>query len=113
VKVANIGHRAHLVEGGLCFDIAPASDGRFPADPQAVFARWQEISDWAAGNNPGNGRPNQASELLPPVPRPRPRPIFAVGLNYLAHAAEARVDPPREPMVFTKFVTSLTPPGRN
>ena len=44
MKVANIDHRAHLVEGGLCFDIAQASDGRFPADPQAVFARWQEIS---------------------------------------------------------------------
>ncbi|WP_030928091.1 fumarylacetoacetate hydrolase family protein [Streptomyces sp. NRRL S-646] len=108
MKVANIDHRAHLVEGGLYFDIAQASDGRFPADPQAVFGRWQEISDWAAGSSLGNGRPYRASELLPPVPRPRQ--IFAVGLNYLEHAAEARVEPPREPMVFTKFFTSLTGP---
>jgi 2-keto-4-pentenoate hydratase/2-oxohepta-3-ene-1,7-dioic acid hydratase in catechol pathway len=47
------------------------------------------------------------------APSPRPRQVFAIGLNYRAHAAEARVEMPELPQIpptFTKFVTSITGP---
>jgi 2-keto-4-pentenoate hydratase/2-oxohepta-3-ene-1,7-dioic acid hydratase in catechol pathway len=47
-------------------------------------------------------------DLGPPVLEPRQ--VFAIGLNYAPHAAEAGYDPPSEPMVFTKFPSSITGP---
>ena len=47
--------------------------------------------------------------LLAPVPFPRQ--VFAIGLNYAAHAAEAGVGIPTFPPTFTKFPTCLTGPG--
>ena len=43
-------------------------------------------------------------------PVPQPRQVFAIGLNYAAHAAEASLAVPDDLTVFTKFVTSLTRP---
>ena len=43
-------------------------------------------------------------------PVPQPRQIFAIGLNYAAHAAEASLAVPEDLTVFTKFVTALTGP---
>ena len=40
-----------------------------------------------------------------------PQQIFAVGLNYRHHAAEMNMTLPSEPMVFTKFVSSLCGPN--
>ena len=39
--------------------------------------------------------------------------IFAIGLNYQAHAEESMQDPPEHPMVFMKPVTSLQATGRD
>jgi len=41
---------------------------------------------------------------------PFPRQVFAIGLNYAAHAAEAGVGIPTFPPTFTKFPTCLTGP---
>ncbi|WEH13226.1 fumarylacetoacetate hydrolase family protein [Streptomyces sp. VNUA24] len=108
MKFANIGGRAHLIAAGLCFDLEQAGAGRFSSDPQAVYARWDELTDWAAAHDLRGGRPYRNEELLTPVPRPHQ--IFAIGLNYRAHADEAEVVPPKEPMVFTKYASSLTGP---
>jgi hypothetical protein len=43
-------------------------------------------------------------------PVPRPRQIFAIGINYKAHAAEMNHGLPKEPLVFTKFPSSLNSP---
>jgi 2-keto-4-pentenoate hydratase/2-oxohepta-3-ene-1,7-dioic acid hydratase in catechol pathway len=58
------------------------------------------------------------SDFDPPVdthaleaPSPAPRQIFAVGLNYRDHVAEAGQTPSAAPSIFTKFVTSLTGPS--
>jgi acylpyruvate hydrolase len=45
--------------------------------------------------------------LLAPVPRPRA--IFAIGLNYAKHAAETGTEPPEQPMVFMKLPSSSVP----
>jgi 2-keto-4-pentenoate hydratase/2-oxohepta-3-ene-1,7-dioic acid hydratase in catechol pathway len=41
---------------------------------------------------------------------PRPRQIFAVGLNYVDHAAESGLSLPEQPMIFTKFASCLAGP---
>jgi 2-keto-4-pentenoate hydratase/2-oxohepta-3-ene-1,7-dioic acid hydratase in catechol pathway len=48
------------------------------------------------------------ADLRPPIPAPRS--VFAVGLNYRSHAAEADMDLPDTPLIFTKFPSCLTGP---
>lgn len=48
-------------------------------------------------------------ELLAPVPRPRA--IFGIGLNYLAHALETGKEPPERPIVFMKLPSSAVGPS--
>jgi 2-keto-4-pentenoate hydratase/2-oxohepta-3-ene-1,7-dioic acid hydratase in catechol pathway len=43
--------------------------------------------------------------LAPPVTDPKK--IIGIGRNYAAHAAEAGVEPPKEPVIFAKFNTTL------
>jgi len=46
---------------------------------------------------------------LPPLaPTPRPRTIFALGLNYADHAKELAFKAPEEPLVFLKGESALT-----
>ena len=46
---------------------------------------------------------------LPPLaPTPRPRTIFALGLNYADHAKELEFKAPDEPLVFLKGANALT-----
>jgi len=49
--------------------------------------------------------PIDSAEFLPPILRPSK--IIAIGLNYLDHAAEGKVEIPDTPLVFTKFSNSL------
>jgi 2,4-diketo-3-deoxy-L-fuconate hydrolase len=57
------------------------------------------------------GLPGSTWATRPPTPPvPKPRQIFAIGLNYRAHAAESQFAVPDEPVVFTKFPSCLTGP---
>ena len=47
-------------------------------------------------------------KLLAPIPRP-PK-IICLGLNYSDHAAEQRLEPPKEPVIFLKPRTALSGP---
>ena len=50
-----------------------------------------------------------AVRWLPPLaPTPRPRTIFALGLNYADHAKELAFKAPEEPLVFLKGESALT-----
>ncbi|MFR9768019.1 fumarylacetoacetate hydrolase family protein [Nocardia sp. SC052] len=51
----------------------------------------------------------QLERLGPPVVRPYQ--IFAVGLNYAGHSAETGLAVPTQPLVFTKFTSSITGPA--
>jgi 2-keto-4-pentenoate hydratase/2-oxohepta-3-ene-1,7-dioic acid hydratase in catechol pathway len=57
----------------------------------------------------GGSRLPLAGVRLGPVV-PRPRKFLAVGLNYKDHIAEAKLDPPKVPMIFNKQVTCVTGP---
>jgi len=107
MRLANIGGRAHLLFGAAATDIHQASDGRFPADPRAVFDHWDALRDWA-GEAERHAEEFDESDLL--IPTPDTRQVFAIGANYKDHAREAGIPLPDAPMIFTKFPASLTGP---
>jgi 2,4-diketo-3-deoxy-L-fuconate hydrolase len=107
VRIGNLSRRLTLFTDHGAIDVEQASDGRFDADPQAVYGRWDEFTEWAATAKNG-AVPFEAAELGPPAPRPTQ--VFAVGVNYREHAAEGGVGIPSAPMLFTKWVSSVTGP---
>lgn len=109
IRLASLNGRAQLVRGDRMLDLDRASGGRFPADPMAAFASWSALLDWGSGLAPGRfDQPADRIRFDPPVPRPAK--VFAIGLNYRAHAAEAGLEVPQAPMVFTKFPSCLAGP---
>lgn len=53
--------------------------------------------------------PLEEVTLLAPIPDPAT--VYAIGLNYAAHAAETAATPPEAPVVFVKVRGSVAPPG--
>jgi 2-keto-4-pentenoate hydratase/2-oxohepta-3-ene-1,7-dioic acid hydratase in catechol pathway len=45
------------------------------------------------------------------APVPRPGKVLAVGVNYKDHAAEAKIELPTRPMIFSKVTTCVNRPG--
>jgi 2,4-didehydro-3-deoxy-L-rhamnonate hydrolase len=107
MKIANVGGRAVLVRGDEVADIADVSAGRFGPDPMTVFENWSAFVDFATEVTSSTG-PLVESELQCPVPRPRQ--VFAIGLNYRAHAEESGMTAPEVPATFTKFPACLGGP---
>lgn len=110
MRIANVAGRLNVLgTDGRATDVETASDGRFGPDPQAVFEQWERFREWAATAPVNEGAPVDPATLQAVVPRP-PQ-VMAVGLNYRDHALESGLDLPTEPMVFTKFASSLTGPS--
>lgn len=110
MRLANRSGRAWLVdEAGRGVDLESASGGRFGPDPMAALADWDALREWAAHARPAGAEALDPRALGPCVPRPRA--VFAIGLNYRDHAAEAKLLLPKEPMVFTKFPSCLAGPA--
>lgn len=110
MRIANVGGRATLLDGnGSGVDIADASDGRFPSDPQQLFTYWDELTVWAEKRERTTDRPVEPRLLG--APTPAPRQVLAIGLNYAEHVEESRMGRPDQPPVFTKFPTSIAGPN--
>jgi len=110
MRIANLSGRLVLLVEGNAVDVERASGGTFSADPQAVYARWEEFSAWAAGAaDLPEGTGFAATDLGSPAPAPRQ--VLAIGLNYRDHAAESGFAVPENlPPVFTKYTTSISGP---
>lgn len=110
MRIANAAGRLVVLDAdGQAVDVATASEGRFGAHPQAVYDQWAEFRDWASSASMGRARPLDPDTLDAVVPAPRQ--VFAIGLNYRAHAEESGFAIPDEPVVFTKYVSSFTGPS--
>jgi 2-keto-4-pentenoate hydratase/2-oxohepta-3-ene-1,7-dioic acid hydratase in catechol pathway len=101
------GPRAALLHQDRYIDLH-ATDPALPvgvrllleAGPAALQAAAQ------AGNHPkAVSVPAVQAKLLPPIPDP-PK-IVCLGLNYRDHAAESNAPIPKEPILFSKYATSL------
>jgi 2-keto-4-pentenoate hydratase/2-oxohepta-3-ene-1,7-dioic acid hydratase in catechol pathway len=107
----NVGGRLTLLTPEGLRDVGDLSQGAFGPDIQAVYDQWPQFAAWAQRRTrPGLAEdvPEDTATIGPPSPRPRQ--VFAIGLNYRDHADEARLDAPETPAVFTKFPTCLTGP---
>jgi 2,4-diketo-3-deoxy-L-fuconate hydrolase len=107
MKLANLDGRAVLVLGDEVADVATASDGRFGPDPSALYDDWDDFAAFAATVTAATGKLDR-EKLRNPVPRPRQ--VFAIGLNYRSHAEESGMAVPDVPATFTKFPASLAGP---
>ncbi|MFC9836006.1 fumarylacetoacetate hydrolase family protein [Rhodococcus sp. NPDC127530] len=117
MRIANIDGRAALAiadegsERGI--DLAHASRGRFGPELPAVYQAWDDVTAWAAEQDLSAFSDDSFSidRSLLRAPSPAPRQVFAVGLNYHAHAAESGFESPTHlPPVFTKYASSFTGP---
>lgn len=108
-RLLNRAGRAGLLVAGRVLDLERRSQGRFSADPMDALARWDELCGWAASATPDErDDPLDERALGPCVPRPQK--VFGVGLNYRDHAAEAGLEVPKQPLIFTKFPSCLAGP---
>lgn len=107
MRIANINDRAALKTDAGWLDIEQASDGRFPADIQAIYPLWAEFTAWASTASGGDPI---ASDAVWGAPSPRPIDVFGIGMNYKSHVDESPVGVSPVPAVFTKFPTSITGP---
>lgn len=110
MRIGNLAGRLALFTDEGAVDVAEVSGGRFGPDPQRVFEQWDDFAAWAGRLDPGQLRwhPVDPDDLR--APAPRPGQLFAIGLNYRDHAAEAGLELPDSPTVFTKFRSSITGP---
>ncbi|MDZ7885585.1 MAG: fumarylacetoacetate hydrolase family protein [Mycobacterium sp.] len=109
MRVGNLSGRLTIFTDGGAVDVEKASNGAFGPDPQAVYEVWSDFRAWAAQASLTEARAFDAVDLG--CPAPRPGQVFAVGLNYHSHAAEAGIaDPGTAPLVFTKFRSSFDNP---
>lgn len=112
MRFATVGGRMKLVAAsGKYVDVETASSGRLPADPQAVFERWEDLADWAGSavdQYSGVVETYDDSALGPPSPRPRQ--VFAIGFNYRDHVDEAGTTVPEALQTFSKFQSAIAGP---
>ncbi|MEO1059847.1 MAG: fumarylacetoacetate hydrolase family protein [Actinomycetota bacterium] len=109
-RLANAAGRAALVdEAGGLHDLVAVSSGRLGPDPMEAIARAAELHELSALLDPSSADGSlDGADLGPPAPRPRNS--FAIGLNYRSHVAEADMELPEVPLVFTKFPSCLVGP---
>ena len=107
MRIANVEGRVKLLVADGAVDVEAASAGRFGPDPQAAYESFDELRRWAATVGDPD-EPFRAESAGPPSPAPRQ--VFAIGLNYLDHAAESGFEVPKAPVVFTKYVSSFSGP---
>jgi 2-keto-4-pentenoate hydratase/2-oxohepta-3-ene-1,7-dioic acid hydratase in catechol pathway len=118
-----------LLEGGECVDLprAAARDNfELPPTIDALVRDSDRSMGIARGvlrsaqSLDGHGREQARSaglvvalsEVVIQAPIRTPSKIVAVGLNYMDHCREQKVPPPKVPLLFAKFPSSIVGPGQ-
>ncbi len=104
-RLANVGGRAALCTETHHFDLERVSGGSFGSEPMQAIRRFAELHSVSLSGHTPDGTLADA-DLRAPVPAPTNS--FAIGLNYLKHAAESSMELPEAPLTFTKFPSCLT-----
>ena len=113
-RLGCVDGRAVLITTSLIgyIDIEKISGGKLSGDPMACFENWAEVCKVATNLSQADESSAIALDANKfECPVPRPRQIFAIGINYKAHAAEMNNPLPSQPLVFTKFQSSLNSPN--
>jgi 2-keto-4-pentenoate hydratase/2-oxohepta-3-ene-1,7-dioic acid hydratase in catechol pathway len=103
------GPRVAGVRDGGYVDLNRA-DPQVPSCVKALLAQGPEgLARARAALEVGPLMAAREVTLLPPVPRPEK--VICVGLNYADHARESGMQPPPEPVFFSKFSTAVSADG--
>jgi acylpyruvate hydrolase len=100
---------ASVLHGQVALAVAIEDGIALPLDGFSELG-WETPSSVLADPPIDRDRAIPVGELRFRAVVPAPRKVICVGLNYVAHAAEAGRDVPDYPVLFTKFATSLTGP---
>ena len=110
---AGSGPRAGALHNGRVLDLAEISSGCLPSDMVGILQYGDEGLDTArkvVAEAPADAGHAEADvKILAPLLNPSK--VVAIGLNYMDHCREQKVDPPELPLIFTKFTTSIVGPG--
>lgn len=96
-----------LLDGGTWVDASA-----FGEDYDEAFfgnSGLHQLRTWLKRNSSPAPRVSPVTRLGPPICRPSK--IICIGLNYRDHAAESKMDIPKEPVIFFKATTSLCGPN--
>lgn len=108
-RLATIDGRSafHFVDDGVdgFVDVARLAADESLSDPMVAIARFAELHDLYAR---AASAPKAAG--IPGVCVPDPSKVFGIGLNYISHAAESKMELPPAPLTFTKFPSCLSGP---
>ena len=108
---AGQGPRLGAIKNEQVVDLAAAAQGQLPGDMRRLLELGEEGLS-RARTLVEQARPAHALgevKLLAPIQNPSK--IVAIGLNYMDHCREQKIDPPKLPIIFTKFSTAIIGPG--
>lgn len=105
MRIANYNGRAVLQHGDSWYDVEAVTEGQYSADPRTLVGQLDQLAEWKETADLNGAHAVDVERFGPPVPDPVQ--IFAIGLNYRAHAEETGSEIPDYPVVFTKFQTSI------
>ncbi|HEY5265447.1 MAG TPA: fumarylacetoacetate hydrolase family protein [Acidimicrobiales bacterium] len=115
MRLANLAGRSTIVTDDGLIDVTTSSNGAFSASTDKCIGHIEKLRSWFESFQP---TPNDTTtpEELYGDPRlglivTSPPQVFAVGLNYRQHAQEMGLVLPTQPMIFTKFQSSLCGPN--
>lgn len=103
--------RLGAVRDNGVIDLAAVSEGRLPGDMLTLLQGGDAALDVAreVTQNAVDSIPLSQVKLRAPIMNPSK--IVAIGLNYMDHCREQKVDPPKAPLIFAKFPSSIIGPG--
>ncbi|HEX3868841.1 MAG TPA: fumarylacetoacetate hydrolase family protein [Pirellulales bacterium] len=99
------GPRAAAVRDGQYVDLH-AADPHLPTSLKEILAGGPAVMELVRhAARSGASVEADAVRLLAPIPDPQK--VLCVGLNYVDHARESRMEPPSEPVYFCKLPTAV------
>ena len=98
---------------GTIIDLAAASEGHLPSNMRAFLEAGDDAMALATALSTGSAVGHAACEmsevrLLAPVPNPSK--VIAIGLNYMDHCREQKMEVPKQPLIFAKFPNAVIGP---
>ncbi|HWX92305.1 MAG TPA: fumarylacetoacetate hydrolase family protein [Terriglobales bacterium] len=112
MKLIRLGEAGKEKPGLLGKDGVRVDASGFGADYDEAFfggGGLAELRRWAEKDGASAPRVAASVRLGPPICRPSK--IVCIGLNYRDHAAESKMEIPKEPVIFFKATTSLVGPN--
>jgi 2-keto-4-pentenoate hydratase/2-oxohepta-3-ene-1,7-dioic acid hydratase in catechol pathway len=100
--------RLGALDGNRIVDL-PATDGALPGSMRELIAAGSTAWE-AAARAIKSPKRVLVEGVRWAAPITDPRKVICIGLNYRDHAAESGAQPPKEPVVFSKFATAVIGP---